>query len=243
MCTLVLVVPPPGGVLQVAANRDEFLARPAASPAPSADGRWLAPRDLQAGGTWLGVNAAGLFVGVTNRSAGPRDAARRSRGLLVLDALESADAAALHRRLGGLDPSGYNGFHLAYADGTSAGLTWSDGNALRQERLSPGVHVLTEQSLGAGDDGARRRLIQERVPSGDGVLDVEGWLALLSVHGPEPRAGTCVHADAVGYGTRSAFVLHRAPTAAASRCAWTEARPCTTPARDGSALLHTVGRW
>jgi len=88
MCTLILVVPPPGGVLQVAANRDEFLARPASPPEPSADGRWLTPRDLQAGGTWLGVNAGGLFVGVTNRSAGPRDSSRRSRGLLVLDALE-----------------------------------------------------------------------------------------------------------------------------------------------------------
>src|SRR5262245_15314998 len=117
MCTLVLVVPSPGGVLQVAANRDEFLARPAASPAPSAEGRWLAPRDLQAGGTWLGVNASGLFVGVTNRSAGPRDASRRSRGLLVLDALESPDAGSLHRRLAALDPGAYNAFHLAYADG------------------------------------------------------------------------------------------------------------------------------
>ena len=242
MCTLVLVVPPPGGVLQVAANRDEFLARPAAAPALSADGRWLAPRDLQAGGTWFGVNAAGLFVGVTNRSAGPRLPTRRSRGLLVLDALESADAASLHRRLAALDPADYNGFHLGYADGTSAGLTWSDGSTLRQERLSPGVHVLTEQSLGAGDDGARRRLVQERVPSGE-VVDLEGWLGLLSVHGPEPRAGTCVHADAVGYGTRSAFVMHRAPSASASRCAWTDARPCTTPARDGTALLRTVGRW
>ena len=242
MCTLVLVVPSPGGVLQVAANRDEFLARPATDPAPSADGRWLAPRDLQAGGTWLGVNAGGLFVGVTNRSGGPRDAARRSRGLLVLDALESPDAATLHRRLAALDPAAYNGFHLAYADGTSAGLTWSDGRALRQERLSPGVHVLTEQSLGGGDDGVRRRLIQERVPSGE-VLDIEGWLGLLSVHGMEPRAGTCVHADAIGYGTRSAFVMHRAPSAATSRCAWTEARPCTTPANDGTTLLRSVGRW
>jgi hypothetical protein len=188
------------------------------------------------------VNAAGLFVGVTNRSAGPRDSARRSRGLLVLDALEAADASGLHRRLAVLDPATYNGFHLAYADGTFAGLTWSDGSTLRQERLAPGVHVLTEQSLGAGDDGTRRRLVQERVPTGE-VLDIEGWLALLSVHGPEPRAGTCVHADAVGYGTRSAFVMHRAPSVAASRCAWTEARPCTTPARDGTALLRTVGRW
>ena len=242
MCTLVLVVPPPGGVLQVAANRDEFLARPAAAPAPSPDGRWLAPRDLQAGGTWLGLNAAGLFVGVTNRSGGPRETSRRSRGLLVLDALESPDAATLHGRLAALDPATYNGFHLAYADGTSAGLTWGDGSTLRQERLSAGVHVLTEQSLGAGDDGARRRLFQERIPPGE-VLDVEGWLGLLSVHGPEPRAGTCVHADAIGYGTRSAFVMHRASSAAASRCAWTDARPCTTPAGDGTALLRTVGRW
>jgi len=242
MCTLVLVVPPPGGVLQVAANRDEFLARPAAAPAPSADGRWLAPRDLQAGGTWLGVNARGLFVGVTNRSRGSRDATRRSRGLLVLDALESSDAATLHRTLAALDPAAYNGFHLAYADGMSAGLTWSDGSTIRQERLSAGVHVLTEQSLGAGDDGARRRLVQERIPSGE-VLDVEGWLGLLSVHRPEPRAGTCVHADAVGYGTRSAFVLHRAPSVELSHCAWTEARPCTTPAKDGTALLRSVGRW
>ena len=242
MCTLVLVVPPPGGVLQIAANRDEFLARPAAPPEASADGRFLAPRDLQAGGTWLGLNAAGLFVGVTNRHAGSRDSTRRSRGLLVLDALESPDAASLHRRLAALDPAAYNGFHLAYADGTSAGLSWSDGNVLRQERLAPGVHVITEQSLGAGDDGSRRRLVESLLPS-EGVLDLEGWLALLSVHGSEPRAGTCVHADAVGYGTRSAFVMHRGPTVASSACAWTEARPCTTPAHDGTGILRTVGRW
>lgn len=242
MCTLVLVVPPPGGVLQIAANRDEFLARPASPPEPSGDGRWLAPRDLQAGGTWLGVNSAGLFVGVTNRSAGPRDTSRRSRGLLVLDALESPDAAGLHRRLARLDPAAYNGFHLAYADGTLAGLTWSDGTVLRQERLGTGVHVLTEQSLGAGDDGARRRLIEERVGFG-AVLPLEGWLGLLSVHDPDPRAGTCVHADAVGYGTRSAFVLHRGPTVAESHCAWTEGRPCTNAARDGTGLLRAVGRW
>src|SRR5262249_3934819 len=170
------------------------------------------------------------------------DATRRSGGLLVLDALESPDAASLHRRLAALDPAAYNGFHLAYADGTSAGLSWSDGSALRQERLAPGVHVLTEQSLGAGDDGPRRRLVESRVPS-QGALDLEGWLALLSVQGPEPGAGPCVPAAAVGYGTRSAFVMHRGPSAASSACAWTEARPCTTPARDGTGTLRSVGRW
>ena len=55
--------PRPGGVLQVAANRDEFLAAAGGPPEPSADGRWLAPRDRQAGGTWLGVNAPGSSSG------------------------------------------------------------------------------------------------------------------------------------------------------------------------------------
>ena len=161
----------------------------------------------------------------------------------MLDALESADAPDLHRRLAGLDPAAYNGFHLAYADGTFAGLTWSDGSVLRQERLEPGVHLITEQS--------RRRRRRRRPPAAGRVAgrarkacsSVEGWLALLSEHGPEPRAGTCVHADAVGYGTRSAFVLHRAASVDRSAAAWTESRPCTTAARDGTALLRSVGRW
>ena len=53
--------------LLVAANRDEFFARPT-TPA----GWWtdapdiLAGRDLQAGGTWLGINRQGAFAGLTN---------------------------------------------------------------------------------------------------------------------------------------------------------------------------------
>ena len=82
MCILALVVPQPGGVLQVAANRDEFLKRPAAPPSIWEEG-WLAPRDLEAGGTWLGLNPRGLFVGVTNRAGVHRASDRRSRGLLV----------------------------------------------------------------------------------------------------------------------------------------------------------------
>lgn len=241
MCTLAMVVPPPGGVLQVAANRDEWLKRPAATPAVWPEG-WLAPKDLEAGGTWLGLNPAGLFVGVTNRAGSPPVLGRRSRGLLVLDALRAVDARSLHRQLAALLPEQHNGFHLAYADGQVAGVTWSDGQALHQEWLAPGVHLVTERSYGAGDDAGRS--VQLRAAVGDDALiDLEGWLLLLSRHADTPLASTCVHADGVGYGTRSAFVLQRAPTAAASVCAWTEARPCTSPAHDGSATLRAMGRW
>src|SRR5262249_61333895 len=91
----------------------------------------------------------------------------------------------------------------------------------------------------AGGGGARRR----GAVWGGGVIGGGGWFGLLSRHADSVLSGTCVHADGVGYGTRSAFVLHRAPSAGASRCAWTEARPCTSPAHDGAALLQRMGRW
>jgi Transport and Golgi organisation 2 len=242
MCTLALVVPAPGGTLQVGANRDESLSRPAAPP-HRWDGReWLAPKDLEAGGTWLGINAQGLFVGVTNRAGAPRQPGKRSRGLLVTDALSAPDARSLHAQLAALPVEQFNAFHLAYADGTWAGVTWSDGRRLAQDALPPGVHVLTERSFGAGNDGTRVDRLQEQLATG-GVLSLEAWLGLLSVHGPTPRESTCVHADPVGYGTRSAFVLHRAPTLEQSACTWTEGRPCTTPAQSGTKLLQALGRW
>src|SRR5277367_964547 len=109
MCTLLAVVPPPGGVLQIAANRDEFLARPASPPQ-----RWpgtpavLAPRDEQAGGTWLGVNAHRLFVGITNRHGAAPEAGRASRGQLVAEALRADSVPSLHRQLARVPPHLYN---------------------------------------------------------------------------------------------------------------------------------------
>ncbi|MEE8556561.1 MAG: NRDE family protein, partial [Myxococcota bacterium] len=98
MCTLIVldrVVP--RVPLVVASNRDEYLSRPAAPPAlvraegPEGIPR-VAPQDLEAGGTWMGVNARGLFVGLTNRPSTRRDRNRRSRGKLVMDALGYEDA-------------------------------------------------------------------------------------------------------------------------------------------------------
>lgn len=69
MCTLIVLHRcVPGRPLVVAANRDEFLDRPAEGPAlrSSRTGPIVAPRDLEAGGTWVGVSARGVFAGLTN---------------------------------------------------------------------------------------------------------------------------------------------------------------------------------
>ena len=81
-----------GAPLVVAANRDEYLDRPAEGPAlrQLASGRVLASRDARAGGTWLGLSETGLFAALTNRPCPEPDPQRRSRGLLVHDALAAA---------------------------------------------------------------------------------------------------------------------------------------------------------
>src|SRR5580700_2917275 len=76
----------------LAANRDEFHDRATAAAEwwPSAE-RVLAGRDLQAGGTWLGVTRRGAFAALTNfRDGGARRSDAPSRGALVSDVLEAA---------------------------------------------------------------------------------------------------------------------------------------------------------
>ncbi len=243
MCTLLAVVPSPGGALQVAANRDEYLARPA-SPPHLWPGRpaVLAPRDEQAKGTWLGVNAHGLFVGVTNRHGATRDNHLVSRGQLVADALRADSVKALHHRLATLGDGIYNPFHLLYADAHGrAGLTLWDGRRLRQRWLAPGLHVLTEQSFGAGDDAARVARAEATMAGGSGRVPLEVWKEVLEVHSAsDPRLGACIHAPQAGYGTRSSFLLQLTADCSEDRCAWTEGPPCTSPWVDGTALLKEV---
>ena len=67
----------------LAANRDEELARPSLPPEIETIGgvRMLAPRDLRAGGTWIGANDRGVFSFITNRTdSTPAERAGRSRG-------------------------------------------------------------------------------------------------------------------------------------------------------------------
>src|SRR3546814_2463721 len=64
--------------------------------------------DRLAGGSWLGVNDDGVVAAVLNREGtlGPAPGLR-SRGELVLEALDHADAAAAAAALGALNPDAY----------------------------------------------------------------------------------------------------------------------------------------
>ena len=108
----------PGMPLAVAANRDEFHARPTA---PS--GFWpqrpelLAGRDLEQGGTWMGITRGGRFAAVTNfRDPDRTDPAPRSRGELPLDFLCSDLAPAEYLAEIAVRGGDYAGFNLLVGD-------------------------------------------------------------------------------------------------------------------------------
>ena len=124
MCT-VIILRRPGHEwpLLVASNRDEMSDRPWRAP-----GRHWPDRpevvgglDVAAGGSWLGLNDSGVLAAVLNRAGtlGPA-AGRRSRGELVLEALDHADSAGAADALGHLNPRAYRPFNMVVADDRDA---------------------------------------------------------------------------------------------------------------------------
>ena len=244
MCTLVVAARVvPGFPLVIVANRDEDRERASSPPLWwGADG-FVAPRDDVAGGTWLGLNEAGVFVAITNRFLGPKDPARVSRGLLVVEALRGRSAREVHAALSAVDPSRHNGIHLVYADDHDVLATVSDGRELAQLVLGDGVSIVTERSFGAGnrgdDDSARVRKIRaawEKLIASGSPFDPARATALLAEHDEtDPLGATCIHLDELRYGTRSALVLSIAEPTSSPRAApldrarmlFAEGPPCT----------------
>ena len=141
--------------LVVAANRDEFYARPTADAA-----RWPdAPDvfggiDLEAGGTWLGIGRDGRFAAVTNVREPGAAKGRLSRGLLTRNFLLSDRSAAEYA--GAIDGADYAGFNLLLGDGQAL---WYLSNRDGPPRaLPPGIYGLSNRSL----DTPWPKLVQAR---------------------------------------------------------------------------------
>ena len=157
-------------------NRDEFHERPAAPLHAWEDGRGIvAGRDLQAGGTWLGVHApTGRVVVVTNVRGAIPDPAKESRGALVVDMLRGdgrfADPAEA-------DLDRFNAFNLFAVDGAARLFTNRPKPLIAT--LTPGVHALANEPVDAPCPRAERlRLALEAVVAASS--DPEGLLDTLT---------------------------------------------------------------
>lgn len=171
--------------LVLAANRDEFHARPAApldwwSDAPGIAGG----RDLQASGTWLALARSGRFATVTNyrEDLAPHPGAR-TRGELVTNFLESHDTAL--RFAGALDGEAYAGFSLLAGElGNREQLVYVSNRGDPARRLESGLYGLSNASLDTPWPKLLRskRRLQELVE--DDTLDADALFALLGDREP-----------------------------------------------------------
>jgi uncharacterized protein with NRDE domain len=192
MCLIVLAWRArPDLPLIVAANRDEFHARPAAAAAFWGDQpQILAGRDLEARGTWMGVSRSGRFAAVTNFRGGLEPRAVESRGALVTRFLSGKLSAEDYVKQ--IKTSVYSGFNLLAAD---AEELWSISNRDGPPRkLEPGTYGLGNTLLDApevGDSKARFRAALEGGPAAETLF---GVLAPARIVNPQ-------------YGTRCSTVL------------------------------------
>ena len=219
------------------ANRDEQLARPSQPPALRRDGpiAAISPRDLQAGGTWLGLNARGVLVAITNRFGRPADPTRRSRGELVDRALAHPSAANAAVAIAALPADDYNAFHLLCVDEDQAHLVWSDGALMSQSHLEPGITVITERSLGAADNRRKQHVLREcRSLLAAGDLDEAHLEDVLSRRDDGSIDATCVDIPEFGYGTRSSTIVRLGERPRLLHC---EGPPCANDYDDMTDML------
>jgi hypothetical protein len=227
MCSVIFLRRPDHAwPLILGANRDEMLSRAWKPPARHWPDRpeIIAGLDELAGGSWLGMNDDGVVAGALNRerSLGPAPGLR-SRGELVLEALDHSDAADAAAALGDLDGRAYRPFNLFVADNRDA--FWlrnegANGSGGARDRgrvevfpIPEGLSMLTAVDL-SDRESPRIRLYLPRFEAATSPDpdrgDWRSWEELLSareeVAGAGPVSALAITTD-IGFGTSSSALI------------------------------------
>lgn len=203
------------------ANRDEFYERPTA-PAAFWDGApgLLAGRDLQEGGTWLGITRRGKLAALTNyRDPASLKSKAPSRGHLVSDYLRGRQTPENY--LARIKPKAgqYNGFNLLIGD-VSELFCFSNRNGL--QTVSAGIHGMSNHLLDTpwpkverGKRALNELIGRKRNPSPEALLALladrtrppDEQLPITGVGLEWERVLSPLFIESRGYGTRSSTIL------------------------------------
>ncbi len=211
----------PGYEIIVAANRDEFYNRPTQPAEFWADHPdVLAGRDLQAGGTWLGVSRSGRFAAVTNyREAKIEKAGAPSRGQLIRDFLISNTSPESYLEKLQFTGAQYNGFNVVFGDANE--LFYFSNRSELSQRLSPGVHGLSNHTLNTPwpkvEKGKKRftEILAEKEMQAEKIFELlrdtskpdDALLPDTGVGAELERTLSPIFISSPRYGTRSSTIL------------------------------------
>ncbi|WP_411381960.1 NRDE family protein [Pseudomonas sp. MPB26] len=184
--------------LIVAANRDEFYARPSLPLAQWPDAPHVyAGRDQEAGGTWLGVSADGRFAALTNIRDPHQPPTRKSRGELVARFLSGS--MPIDDYLADVNGRSieYAGFNLLV--GTQDELWHYNANQTEPTRLEAGVYGLSN----AGLDTPWPKLLKARAALSEVLEDPQPEALLAILSDPQTAAFAELPDTGVGLATES----------------------------------------
>ncbi|HEY7064435.1 MAG TPA: NRDE family protein [Chloroflexota bacterium] len=191
-----------------------------------------------------GLAEASGGVAREERGDGATVGAKRSRGLLVLDALGCPSVTAVSAMLDGVAPADYNPFTLLHADAEAAAIGRHADGPIERRALGPGLDVMVS-AIGA--DHARWRsdyVLGALQPARLAALDVDSLRAELTAvlrhhaaNGDRDDA-ICRHHEESG--TVSSFVALLAPDLAVSQLHCAFGAPCRAPYADYSHLLRDL---
>ncbi|WP_076608440.1 NRDE family protein [Natronorubrum thiooxidans] len=237
MCTLTLAWQVfDDAPVAVAANRDEALERESVSPGVYREEPLIvAPRDAEAGGTWIGYNEHGVFAGITNKWTDADLAAERSRGLLVADVLAAESAAAAAETIeAATETDEYDAFNLVVAD-ESAAYCYQWNGTLSRIDFEPGVQVIVNAAVNdtvqlpsdhlvvAREQADNALAVRETLAVEDGE-SVSTWLERAGDVLGDHEYGVCLHRN--GFGTKSSSLIALGPET--TQYAFAPGPPCET---------------
>jgi len=213
MCTVVILRRPGHDwPVILGANRDEMLNRRWLPPARHWEERpdVVAGKDELAGGTWMGLSDTGVVACILNRQGtlGPA-ASKRSRGELVLEALDHPDAAGAAEALAEISPRAYRPFNLVIADNRDAWWVALADDKVRVKPIPTGISIFTALER---NDPADPRIATylprfEAAPAPDpDANDWKSWRDLLSTTGGEGERAMSFRL-ASGFGTSSSSLV------------------------------------
>ncbi len=232
----------PEAPILVAANREEAFDRAALVPAiQPGKPRVLSGVDTKAGGTWLGVNQNGLFVGAANRTKFYSPQAPKSRGLLCRDLLRANSARhAVDIAMDELTENKYDGVNFIIADYES-GWAVHGGDDPNVTELEEGLNIITSYDLNDMRDErqklARRLLTLQMLDSAVKFLAVSSK-AFARPSAAEGRPGMVIHGKERGTVSSTLIALGKKPRDAIFQYA--NGSPETARYEDYSPLLRDI---